>query len=199
MTVGGWRGRISCMPPTAVHLTVSDPDAVTPGRWAPGSCCWQPGATPTPRSLAWSAAPARPWCAGVAALAATVWAGWTTSPAPADPHHQRCSPGRDRRCHPGRSARWPRHHPLVDPHPRRLPQPVRRAGGRHRQGHRPLVDRHRHTEFLAFLKLVARTYRRRDPQVVLDNYGTHKHPAVRDWLTKHPRIRLHFTPTWRAG
>src|SRR4029453_4256030 len=34
MTVGGWRGRISCMPPTAVHLTVSDPDAVTPGRWA---------------------------------------------------------------------------------------------------------------------------------------------------------------------
>src|SRR4029453_14061289 len=34
MTVGGWRGRISRMPPTAVHLTVSDPDAVTPGRWA---------------------------------------------------------------------------------------------------------------------------------------------------------------------
>ena len=31
--------------------------------------------------------------------------------------------------------------------------------------------------------------------MVLDNYGTHKHPAVRDWLTKHPRIRLHFTPT----
>jgi transposase len=56
-------------------------------------------------------------------------------------------------------------------------------------------DRHRHTEFLAFLKLVARTYPRRDLHVVLDNYGTHKHPAVRDWLTKHPRIRLHFTPT----
>jgi hypothetical protein len=57
------------------------------------------------------------------------------------------------------------------------------------------VDRHRHGEFLAFLKLVARTSPRRDLHVVLDNYGTHKHPAVRDWLTKHPRIRLHFTPT----
>jgi transposase len=56
-------------------------------------------------------------------------------------------------------------------------------------------DRHRHTEFLAFLKLVARRYPRRDLHVVLDNYGTHKHPAVRDWLAKHPRIRLHFTPT----
>jgi transposase len=56
-------------------------------------------------------------------------------------------------------------------------------------------DRHRHTEFLAFLKLVARTYPRRELHVVLDNYGTHKHPAVRNWLATHPRIRLHYTPT----
>jgi DDE superfamily endonuclease len=31
--------------------------------------------------------------------------------------------------------------------------------------------------------------------VVLDNYGTHKPPAVRGWLDTHPRVRLHFTPT----
>jgi transposase len=56
-------------------------------------------------------------------------------------------------------------------------------------------DHHRHAEFLAFLKLVARRYPRRELHVVLDDYGTHKHPAVRDWLAKHPRIQLHFTPT----
>jgi len=56
-------------------------------------------------------------------------------------------------------------------------------------------DRHRHSEFLAFLKLVARRYPRRQLHVVLDNYGTHKHPAVRGWLDQHPRIHLHFTPT----
>jgi transposase len=56
-------------------------------------------------------------------------------------------------------------------------------------------DRHRHAEFLVFLKLVARRYPRRELHVVLDNYATHTHPAVRDWLAKHPRIRLHFTPT----
>jgi DDE superfamily endonuclease/Homeodomain-like domain len=56
-------------------------------------------------------------------------------------------------------------------------------------------DRHRHSEFLAFLKLVARRYPRRELHVVLGNCGTHKHPAVRRWLDTHPRIQLHFTPT----
>jgi transposase len=55
--------------------------------------------------------------------------------------------------------------------------------------------RHRHQEFLAFLKLTARTYPRRTMHVVCDNYATHKHPIVRGWLAKHPRIQLHFTPT----
>src|ERR687898_1137446 len=55
--------------------------------------------------------------------------------------------------------------------------------------------RHRHQEFLAFLKLVARTYPRVKLHVVCDNYGTHKHPTVNAWLAKHPRITLHFTPT----
>ena len=56
-------------------------------------------------------------------------------------------------------------------------------------------DQHRHQEFLAFLKQVARAYPRVPLHVVCDNYGTHKHPAVREWLAKHPRIQLHFTPT----
>jgi transposase/transposase-like protein len=55
--------------------------------------------------------------------------------------------------------------------------------------------RHRHDEFLSFLKQVAKAWPRRELHVVLDNYGTHKHPAVRAWLNKNPRIHLHFTPT----
>jgi transposase len=55
--------------------------------------------------------------------------------------------------------------------------------------------RHRHQEFLAFLKQVARSYPRRQLHVICDNYATHKHPVVRGWLAKHRRIRLHFTPT----
>jgi transposase/transposase-like protein len=56
--------------------------------------------------------------------------------------------------------------------------------------------RHRHREFLAFLKLVAKAYPRRQLHVVVDNYGTHKHAKVQAWLAKHPRIHLHFTPTY---
>jgi transposase len=55
--------------------------------------------------------------------------------------------------------------------------------------------RHRHREFLAFLKQVAKAYPRRQLHVVVDNYATHKHPTVAAWLATHPRVRLHFTPT----
>lgn len=55
--------------------------------------------------------------------------------------------------------------------------------------------RHRHEEFLRFLRQVARAYPRRDLHIVVDNYGTHSHPDVRAWLARHPRITLHFTPT----
>jgi transposase len=55
--------------------------------------------------------------------------------------------------------------------------------------------RHRHEEFLAFLKLIARRYPRGRIHLVLDNYRTHKHPVVRAWLDLHPRFTLHFTPT----
>ena len=54
---------------------------------------------------------------------------------------------------------------------------------------------HRHEEFLAFLKQVAKTYPRVPLHIVCDNYGTHTHPDVRAWLARHPRITLHFTPT----
>src|ERR687896_1701054 len=57
------------------------------------------------------------------------------------------------------------------------------------------TERHRHQEFLAFLKQVAAAYPRRELHVVVDNYATHKHPAVRPWLARHRRVRLHFTPT----
>jgi len=55
--------------------------------------------------------------------------------------------------------------------------------------------RHRHEEFLRFLRQVARACPRRKLHIVVDNYATHKHPDVQAWLAKHPRITLHFTPT----
>ncbi len=55
--------------------------------------------------------------------------------------------------------------------------------------------RHRHQEFLRFLRQVAKTYPRVPLHIVCDNYATHKHPTVRAWLQRNPRITLHFTPT----
>ena len=56
--------------------------------------------------------------------------------------------------------------------------------------------RHRHEEFLAFLKLIDRQVRKGvQIHIVLDNYAAHKHPDVREWLAKHKRFHFHFTPT----
>ena len=57
--------------------------------------------------------------------------------------------------------------------------------------------RHRHQEFLRFLKKVAAAHPAVELHVVLDNYGTHKHAEVRRWLARpeNQRITLHFTPT----
>src|SRR5215475_2484327 len=55
--------------------------------------------------------------------------------------------------------------------------------------------KHRHQEFLRFLKKVAAAYPGRELHVICDNYATHKHPEVRAWLAKNPRVTLHFTPT----
>ena len=56
--------------------------------------------------------------------------------------------------------------------------------------------RHRHQEFLRFLKLIdAAVPKDLELHLVLDNYATHKTPAIHQWLLKHPRFHLHFTPT----
>jgi transposase len=56
--------------------------------------------------------------------------------------------------------------------------------------------RHRSQEFLRFLKLIdGAVPKGLDLHLVLDNYATHKTPAIKDWLLKHPRFHLHFTPT----
>jgi transposase len=55
--------------------------------------------------------------------------------------------------------------------------------------------RHRHQEFLAFVKQVARAYPDQQLHLVMDNYAAHKHKAVSDWLRAHPRVVCHFTPT----
>ena len=56
-------------------------------------------------------------------------------------------------------------------------------------------NRHRHQEFLAFLKHVARAYPDGELHLVMDNYAAHKHPKVKAWLAANPRIHIHFTPT----
>jgi transposase len=61
--------------------------------------------------------------------------------------------------------------------------------------HGRCYPRHTHVEFLDFLKSIDRKYARREIHLICDNYGTHKHPVVREWLASHPRFHLHFTPT----
>jgi transposase len=56
--------------------------------------------------------------------------------------------------------------------------------------------RHRHQEFIKFLKLIDReTPEKLDLHIILDNYATHKHKNVKDWLNQHKRFHLHFVPT----
>jgi transposase len=59
-----------------------------------------------------------------------------------------------------------------------------------------LHRRHRHQEFLKFLKKIDKNVPSGlDVHLVCDNYGTHKTPVVQDWLARHPRFHVHFTPT----
>ena len=55
--------------------------------------------------------------------------------------------------------------------------------------------RHTGADFLAFLRRIERVYPDAELYVILDNVSTHKTPAVRAWLERHPRITFHFTPT----
>lgn len=57
-------------------------------------------------------------------------------------------------------------------------------------------DRHRHQEWLRFLRLVNdATPVGKQLHLIVDNYATHKHPKVQRWLARHPRFHIHFTPT----
>jgi transposase len=59
-----------------------------------------------------------------------------------------------------------------------------------------LHRRHRHQEYLKFLKRIDKNVPAElDIHVVCDNYGTHKTPAIQQWLARHPRFHVHFTPT----
>src|SRR6185437_225559 len=57
-------------------------------------------------------------------------------------------------------------------------------------------DRHRHQEWLKFLRVIDDvTPPDKSIHLIADNYATHKHPKVQRWLARHPRFRVHFTPT----
>src|SRR5207248_10394081 len=59
-----------------------------------------------------------------------------------------------------------------------------------------LAARHRHQEWLAFLKLIdEQSPAELDIHIIADNYATHKHPQVKKWLARHPRFHMHYTPT----
>jgi transposase len=56
--------------------------------------------------------------------------------------------------------------------------------------------RHTHVEWLRFLKQLEReTPPDQELHLIVDNYATHKHAKVRQWMERHPRFALHFTPT----
>jgi transposase len=58
------------------------------------------------------------------------------------------------------------------------------------------MPRHRHQEFLRFLRRLDREFPKDlDLHLIVDNYGTHMQPKVKQWLAMHPRFELHFTPT----
>jgi transposase len=58
------------------------------------------------------------------------------------------------------------------------------------------MQRHRHQEFIRFLNAIeAEIPIGKIIHVILDNYGSHKHPKVRAWLDRHPRFVFHYTPT----
>jgi transposase len=59
--------------------------------------------------------------------------------------------------------------------------------------------RHRAIEFKKFLtKLDRQVPPDLDVHLICDNYGTHKHPSIRQWLASHPRFHMHFTPTYSS-
>jgi len=58
-----------------------------------------------------------------------------------------------------------------------------------------LTARHTAADFLAFMRQVVRAYPAQELHVILDNSSSHRTPAVRAWLTAHPQVHFHYTPT----
>lgn len=59
--------------------------------------------------------------------------------------------------------------------------------------------RHRSVEFRKFLDTIeAEVPRGLDVHLIMDNYGTHKTPLIRNWFAKRPRFHVHFTPTYSS-
>ena len=58
------------------------------------------------------------------------------------------------------------------------------------------MDKHRHQEWIKFLNQIDKeTPPGLDIHMIVDNYATHKHKKVKNWLKQHPRFHMHFTPT----
>ena len=60
------------------------------------------------------------------------------------------------------------------------------------------VPRHTAAEFVRFLAQATRGYRRQAIHIILDNLSAHKAPEVHAWVAKHPRVHLHYTPTYSS-
>ncbi len=58
------------------------------------------------------------------------------------------------------------------------------------------MNKHRHQEYLKFLNQIDRSVPKDiDIHMIVDNYSTHKHEKVNEWMEKHPRFHVHFTAT----
>jgi transposase len=61
------------------------------------------------------------------------------------------------------------------------------------------AQRHTSAEFVAFLsELIAHQTNRKEIHVIADNLSAHKTSKVQEFLTRHPNVHLHFTPTYSS-
>ena len=81
--------------------------------------------------------------------------------------------------------------------PARHDRPVRRVQHRRRHRDLPAAPPPPAPEFKTFLARIDEDHTRQglDVHLVCDNLATHKAPVIQAWLARHPRFRLHFTPT----
>ena len=64
----------------------------------------------------------------------------------------------------------------------------------------PCRQRHRHQEYLGFLREIEKNVPQNlQVHVIVDNYATHKHLRVKRWFAARPRLHVHFTPTYASG